>query len=470
MRAATTVEPQHQHDHDDHHEHHEMPTSGSALTSVALSATLHCLTGCAIGEVLGMVIGTALGFSELGTVALAVGLAFLFGYGLTSLPLLRAGFALSAVIPIALAADTLSIATMEIVDNAIMLGVPGAMESGVGSLLFWGSLSFALVIAGAVALPVNRWLIARGKGHAVVHETGVHGGLSPRTVGIAAAVAFVFGSSVLVAELLDGSAEGGGGHGSMAAPAAPAHGEEEAAGGHAAQAEAAAVRGLSASANGLTLALERSELPRGEPTTLRFRIENDEGAPVRDFAVEHTKRMHLIVVRRDLTGFQHLHPTMSSSGTWSAALTLPQAGAYRVFADFKHDGRNETLAGDLNVAGNFDPAALPAPTQTVTTAGGYEVRIDAGRAQAGRESTLSFAVTRGGRPVTVQPYLGARGHLVALRASDLAYLHVHPTEEAGAGPVSFATEFASAGRHRLFLQFKHAGRVRTAAFTVAVAR
>jgi hypothetical protein len=141
-----------------------------------------------------------------------------------------------------------------------------------------------------------------------------------------------------------------------------------------------------------------------------------------------------------------------------------------VFADFKHDGRNETLAGDLNVGGSFDPAALPGPTQTASTAGGYEVRMDAARPQAGRASTLSFAVTRAGRPVTVQPYLGARGHLVALRASDLAYLHVHPTEGAGAGPVSFATEFATAGRHRLFLQFQHAGRVRTAAFTVAVAR
>ena len=153
-----------------------MPTSGSDLTQVALSATLHCLTGCAIGEVLGMVIGTALGFSELGTVALAVALAFLFGYALTSLPLLRAGMALSAVVPIALASDTLSIATMEIVDNAIVLAVPGAMEAGLGSILFWGSLAFALVIAGAVALPLNRWLIGRGKGHAVVHETGIHGG------------------------------------------------------------------------------------------------------------------------------------------------------------------------------------------------------------------------------------------------------------------------------------------------------
>ena len=184
------------------HDHHEMPTDGSALTKVALSATLHCLTGCAIGEILGMLIGTALGFSNWATVALAVALAFFFGYALTSLPLLRAGLALGAVIPIALASDTLSIATMELVDNAIMLGVPGAMDAGL-DLLFWGSLAFALVVAGAFAVPVNRWLIARGKGHAVVHETGIHGGPSPRVVAIAAAVAFVFGTSVLVAEALD---------------------------------------------------------------------------------------------------------------------------------------------------------------------------------------------------------------------------------------------------------------------------
>jgi hypothetical protein len=188
--------------HPQHHHHHEMPSDGRALTRVAISATLHCLTGCAIGEVLGMLIGTALGFSNRGTVALAVALAFVFGYGLTSLPLLRSGLAVGAVVPIALASDTLSIATMEIIDNAIMLAVPGAMEAGLGQLLFWGSLAFALVIAGAFAVPVNRWLIARRKGHAVVHETGIHGGPSPRVVAVAAAVAFVFGTSVLLAEAL----------------------------------------------------------------------------------------------------------------------------------------------------------------------------------------------------------------------------------------------------------------------------
>src|SRR5688500_19350620 len=185
------------------HHHHELPTSGRALNAVALSATLHCLTGCAIGEILGMVIGTALGFSEWGTVALAVALAFAFGYSLTSLPLLRAGLALSAVVPIALATDTFSIAVMEIVDNGIILAVPGAMESGVGDVLFWGALAFALVVAGVIAFPVNRWLITRGKGHAVLHNSGHHPDFPTRAVATVAAVMFIFGSSVLIAEVFE---------------------------------------------------------------------------------------------------------------------------------------------------------------------------------------------------------------------------------------------------------------------------
>ncbi len=179
-----------------------MPTEGAALTAVAISATLHCLTGCAIGEVTGVALGTALGFSDAATIALAIALAFLFGYALTSLPLLRAGLALSAVVPIALASDTLSIATMEIVDNAIIVAIPGAMDAGLDSLLFWGSLAFALVVAGAVAMPVNRWLIARGKGHVAVHETGIHGGPPIPLVAAVTAVAAVFGVAVLLAEVL----------------------------------------------------------------------------------------------------------------------------------------------------------------------------------------------------------------------------------------------------------------------------
>jgi hypothetical protein len=140
-----------------------------SLNRVAFAATVHCLTGCAIGEVLGMIIGTALGWNDWQTIALAVALAFLFGYSFTLVPLLRSGLALAAALPIALAADTISITIMEIVDNAIMLLIPGAMEAGLTNVLFWASLAFALLVAGAAAYPVNRWLIARGRGHAVVH-------------------------------------------------------------------------------------------------------------------------------------------------------------------------------------------------------------------------------------------------------------------------------------------------------------
>ena len=152
-----------------------MNASEPSLNAVALSATIHCLTGCAIGEVLGMVLGTAFGFSDLGTIALAVALAFLFGYSLTSLPLLRSGMELGAVVPIALAADTISIAIMEVVDNAIMLLIPGAMDAGLDNAGFYAALAVSLLdIAGVAAYPVNRRLISRGKGHAVVHGHHAH--------------------------------------------------------------------------------------------------------------------------------------------------------------------------------------------------------------------------------------------------------------------------------------------------------
>jgi hypothetical protein len=184
------------------HQHHELPTEGSALSVLAFSATLHCLTGCAIGEVVGMVLGTALGFSNLATVVLSVALAFLFGYSLTSLPLLRAGLALGAIVPIALATDTVSIAVMEVVDNAIMLLVPGAIDAGGGDILFWGSLSFSLVVAGVAAFPVNRWLIARGRGHAVLHQSGHHGEFPTTLVAVVAAAALVFGATVLILDVI----------------------------------------------------------------------------------------------------------------------------------------------------------------------------------------------------------------------------------------------------------------------------
>jgi hypothetical protein len=151
------------------HEHHHEQPSGKALTKQAISATVHCLTGCAIGEILGMVIGTALGLHNLATVVLSIALAFLFGYSLTIRPVLSAGVAFKQALKVALAADTLSILTMEIVDNGFILAVPGAIDAGLASFLFWASLIASLAIAFVLTVPVNRWLIARGRGHAVMH-------------------------------------------------------------------------------------------------------------------------------------------------------------------------------------------------------------------------------------------------------------------------------------------------------------
>ena len=445
------------------HTHHApLPTSGAALNAVAASATLHCLTGCAIGEVTGMIIGTALGFSDLATIALAVALAFLFGYTLTSLPLLRAGLALSAVIPIALATDTFSIAVMEIVDNAIMLSVPGAMEAGVGDVLFWGALSVALVVAGLVAFPVNRWLITRGKGHAVLHETGIHGGPPVRLVAFVAAAAAAFGTAVLVGEAVGG--EESAGHASdMAAESGRHPAGEETGGGHPSGGEEPApVRGLAVAEAGLALELGERELPRGQKARLTFTIAGSDGEPVRDFEVEHDRRMHLILVRRDLTGFQHLHPRMGADGRWSTDVSIADAGSYRVFADFKRRGENHTLASELAVDGPLDSRPLASTRTTADAGDGYRVRLSGETPRAGEPATLRFTVTRAGREVAVEDYLGAKGHLVALREGDLAYLHVHPE---GDRAISFETEFPSAGRYGLFLQFKHRGTVRTAGFT-----
>jgi hypothetical protein len=163
--------PQEHHGKHSHHHHHEHSERGhgASLNSVAFMATVHCLTGCSIGEILGMVIGTALDWSNAATIAISVVLAFAFGYALTMLPLLRSGIELPHAMKLALASDTASIAVMEIVDNLIMLVIPGAMDASLDTLLFWGTLIVSLIIAGVAAFPVNRWLIARGKGHAVVH-------------------------------------------------------------------------------------------------------------------------------------------------------------------------------------------------------------------------------------------------------------------------------------------------------------
>ena len=224
------------------------------------------------------------------------------------------------------------------------------------------------------------------------------------------------------------------------------------------------VRGLAVAENDLRLVVANPDFARGETRQLRFRIVDKRGEIVRDFDVEHTKRMHLIVVRRDLTGFQHLHPTQSADGAWSTQLRLDEAGSYRVFADFSHDGEATTLASDLRVDGVTDLVTLPKPAAEAASDGGYTVRIDESTAHAGEETAIRFTVLRDGKPVKVEPYLGANGHLVALREGDLAFLHVHPM----AGTTEFESTFPTVGRYRLFLQFKHEGRVHTAAFTQEV--
>jgi hypothetical protein len=226
------------------------------------------------------------------------------------------------------------------------------------------------------------------------------------------------------------------------------------------------VRGLAVSDKGLTLELASRTARPGERVELGFRIVDRRGQSVRDFDLEHTKRMHFIVVRRDMSGFQHLHPTERADGTWSVPVTLPEAGSYRVFADFSVDERAYTLADDLTVDGTVNSRELPAPAQSADV-DGLRVSLDEGATKAGAESGLAFTVTHDGAPVALQDYLGAKGHLVALRQGDLAFLHVHPDENR----LKFIATFPTAGRYRLFLQFKTAdGRLHTAAFTQDVTR
>ena len=229
-----------------------------------------------------------------------------------------------------------------------------------------------------------------------------------------------------------------------------AHGEDEGM----EMAEGHDVRGLAVAEDGLRLRLATTRARRGATTTLRFAISGPGGETVRDFDVEHTRRMHVIVVRRDLAGFQHLHPRQGRDGSWSVPVRLDAAGTYRVFADFARDGEKHPLAADLGVDGPSTARPLRAVT-TTTSVDGYVVR---------RHGT-DFAIERDGAPVRPEPYLGAAGHLVALREGDLAFLHVHPEE---GGRPRFETEFPGPGRYRLFLQFRHAGAVHTAEFTEEV--
>jgi hypothetical protein len=303
-----------------------------------------------------------------------------------------------------------------------------------------------------------------------------------KLAGFAAALTVAFGGAALAGAAIDPDRE---------EPPVPAHRSEDedmpstthttsparATAGHG---EAHPVRGLAVAENGLRLVIQTPELRRGAAQTLRFRIVDRRGAVVRDFDVEHEKRMHLIVARRDLAGFQHLHPEQAADGSWSAPLRLEDAGSHRVFADFARDDESFTLAGDLRVDGAADLRALPAPAGIAVTDTGYDVRLDAGHARPGRQADLRFTITKDGHTVHTEPYLGAGGHLVALREGDLAFLHVHPTEhghgdeqpegeDAHDDSIGFAATFPTAGRYRLFLQFKHDGRVHTAAFTREVA-
>jgi hypothetical protein len=279
-----------------------------------------------------------------------------------------------------------------------------------------------------------------------------------RLTAFAGLLALVFAVAAVAGDRVDWTPRSG----EDESPSQAGHGEHEAT---SAAASGQALPGLAVSQNGLTLELDSTTFERDSRTELAFRILGKDGAPVRDFDVEHTKRMHFIAVRRDLTGFQHLHPALRPDGTWAVPLRFSQAGSYRVFADFSTKGVKHTLGADVAVDGSVAARPLPAPAPT-TTVDGYRVTLDEGATHAGRESELRFSVTRDGEPVDVDPYLGARGHLVALREGDLAYLHVHPD----ADELSFMAEFPSAGRYRLFLQFRHAGRVHTAAFTHVVDR
>lgn len=249
---------------------------------------------------------------------------------------------------------------------------------------------------------------------------------------------------------------------------------EMAEGGHGGEGEAGELpaAGLMISDRGFTLKVLTEDIAAGAPQDFAFQILDHDGAPVTEFQVAHDKLMHLIVTRRDLSGFRHVHPTMDADGTWRIDYTFAEAGEYRVFADFLPAGAEDglTLGADLPVAGDFRPRPLPAPSTTATV-DGYTVSLN-GTLTPGTTSKLTLSVSKDGRPVTdLQPYLAAFGHLIALRDGDLAYLHVHPDGEPGDGvtkpgpDITFFAEVPSAGEYRLFLDFQHQGVVRTAEFT-----
>ncbi|MFJ3025132.1 hypothetical protein ACIPH4_29860 [Streptomyces tendae] len=238
--------------------------------------------------------------------------------------------------------------------------------------------------------------------------------------------------------------------------------------------ESAPAGGLQIFEGGYTLDLATPRVTAGQRTELRFTVRDASGDAVTAYRREHEKELHLVLASRDLVTYRHLHPTRAADGTWSTPVDLPAAGGYRVFADFTpagEDAENLTLGADLAASGRYEPARLPVPSGTAR-ADGYEVELD-GSLRPGKASELRLKVSRDGEPVgDLQPYLGAYGHLVALRAGDLAYLHVHPNGEPGDGTtepgpgISFTATAPSDGTYRLFLDFRHRGEVHTAAFTV----
>ena len=232
--------------------------------------------------------------------------------------------------------------------------------------------------------------------------------------------------------------------------------------------------GLMVSQDGYTFDLAQRQLPATEKAPAQFQILGPDGQPVTRYTTAHGKDLHLIAVRRDLIGFQHVHPELDDAGTWSVPLNLSDPGVYRLFADFTPADRkdNLTLEADLSVAGDYAPQPLPVTTRTAEV-DGYTVSLD-GTLQPGREAELTLTVSRDGQPVAdLQPYLEAYGHLVALRDRDLAYLHVHPAGTPGDGRtkpgpgITFYATVPSVGDYRLFLDFRHGDQVRTAAFAVA---
>ncbi|MET8863915.1 hypothetical protein ABZW11_13255 [Nonomuraea sp. NPDC004580] len=223
--------------------------------------------------------------------------------------------------------------------------------------------------------------------------------------------------------------------------------------------------GLQVSQNGYTLNLNDS-VSTESAEDFEFTVIGPDGSPVTDYEVEHDKKLHFIVASRDLTSFQHLHPELSPDGTWSVRLKAPKPGPYRAFADFVPTGGEKlTLGADLMAGGDYRPDPLPEVSRTAK-ADGYTVSLD-GDLAPGKTTKLTLTISKDGKPVDdLEPYLGAYGHLVALRANDLAYLHVHPEESDTAGPgITFYAEAPSRGDYRLFLDFKHKGEVRTASFT-----